>query len=302
METQSEATSGNDAPVAATEEDPRDALRAGLHAMWASVAPGWGANAEFIDRRGSAVTGRMIELTAPASGESVLELACGPGSVGLAAAERVAPDGTVVVSDVAAEMVAIAAARAEERGLSNISSRVLDLERIDEPDGLYDVVLCREGLMLVPDPERAAREIARVLAPGGRFAVAVWGPRERNPWLGFIFDAVSAELGNPVPPPGIPGPFSLEDRDRFAALLADAGLAEVTVNEVSVPLRAPSADVWLERASAMAGPLANVLASLPDEAKASIRERATTAAAPFEGPEGLDLPGVTLLASGRAGA
>jgi ubiquinone/menaquinone biosynthesis C-methylase UbiE len=95
----------------------------------------------------------------------------------------VAPGGEVVLSDVAAEMTAIAAARAEARGLGNVRTRQLDLERIDEPDGSYDVVLCREGLMLVPDPARAAGEIRRVLRPGGRAALAVWGPRERNPWL-----------------------------------------------------------------------------------------------------------------------
>ena len=95
-------------------------------------------------------------------------------------------------------------------------TRELDLEQIDEPDGSYDVVLCREGLMLVPDPARAAREIARVLRPGGRVALAVWGPREQNPWLGVVFDAVSAQLGTPMPPPGIPGPFSLDDADGLA--------------------------------------------------------------------------------------
>ncbi len=73
--------------------------------------------------------------------------------------------------------------------------------------------------MFVPDPARAAGEIRRVLRPGGRVAVAVWGPRERNPWLGLVFDAVSAQTGPPVPPPGIPGPFSLDDAADARRLL-----------------------------------------------------------------------------------
>ncbi len=77
-------------------------------------------------------------------GERVLELVCGTGGVGFAAAELVGPTGEVVLSDVAEEMTAIAATRA--RGLSNVSARRLDLERIDEPELSYDVVLCREGL------------------------------------------------------------------------------------------------------------------------------------------------------------
>ena len=163
----------------------------------------------------------------------MLELACGPGGLGLAAAARVAPRGEVVLSDAVAEMTAIAAARAEALGLSNVSTRELDLERIEQPDASYDVVLCREGLMFALDPARAAREIRRVLRPGGRVALAVWGPRERNPWLGVVLDAVSAQVGAPVPPPGIPGPFSLEDSKRLAALLSDAGLADVKVSELS---------------------------------------------------------------------
>src|ERR671936_1371604 len=59
--------------------------------------------------------------------------------------------------------------------------------------------------MFALDPARAVAEIRRILRPGGRLALAVWGPRARNPWLGVVFDAVSAQLGAPVPPPGIPG-------------------------------------------------------------------------------------------------
>ena len=184
------------------DERTGEALRAHLHGMWAGVAGSWAEHAAYVDARGAEATEQMLELTMPQPGEHVLELACGPGSVGLAAAERVAPTGRVVLSDVVAEMTAIAAARAEARGLTNVSTLELDLECIEQPDGSYDVVLCREGLMLVPDPARAACEIHRILRPGGRVAVAVWGPREQNPWLGVVFDTISQQTGRPVPPPG----------------------------------------------------------------------------------------------------
>src|SRR6266540_2235743 len=178
-----------------------DELRARLRGMWASVAGAWQKHAGYVDERGAPITETMLERTLPQPGERVLELASGPGSVGLAAAPRVAPDGEVVISDVVAEMTSIAAARAEASGLENVSTKVLDLERIDEPDESYDVVLCREGLMLVPDPARAAHEIRRVLRPGGRVAIAVWGPRERNPWLGIVFDTVCSRLPDCQPSP-----------------------------------------------------------------------------------------------------
>jgi SAM-dependent methyltransferase len=276
-----------------------DELRTHLHGMWAAVAGSWAEHATYIDARGAAVTEKMLELSMPQPGERVLELACGPGSVGLAAAERVAPGGEVVLSDVVAEMTSIAAARSAALGLANVSTRVLDLERIDEPDGSYDVVLCREGIMLVPDPARAAREIRRVVRPGGRVALAVWGPRERNPWLGVVFDAVSAQIGAPVPPPGVPGPFSLDDPHKLAGLLSDAGFADVAVSELSTPLRAGSFEEWWTRTSALAGPLAKMLAMLSEAAAQALQARLREAARPYETPTGLEFPGVTLLAAAR---
>ena len=274
--------------------DQRDVL----HAMWASVAEAWEQNAAFIDARGANLTARMVELAEPRPGDRVLELACGAGGPGLASAPLVAPDGEVVVSDVAVEMTAIAARRAAERGLANVTPRVLDLEAVDEPDASFDVVHCREGLMLVPDPDRAAREIRRVLRPGGRAVVSVWGPRERNPWLAVVFDVVATRLGAPVPPPGRPHPFSLDDPRRLETILTHAGLARVAVEEIAVPYRASSIDEWWDRTAALAGPLARRLASLPAAASSALRDDAHRAIASFQTEDGLEIPGVALIATG----
>ena len=267
--------------------------------MWATVAGSWATHAVFIDTHGRALTGRMLDVSTPKPGEKVLELAGGPGGLGLAAASRVAPGGVVVVSDIAMEMTAIASARANALGLDNVRTRVLDLEAIDEPDDSYDVVLCRDGLQFATEPERAAREIRRVLRPGGRFAIATWGPRDRNPWLGIVLDSVSAQLGAPMPPPGVPGPFSLEDAGQLRELLCAAGLTDVAVTEQAVPLHAPSFDGWWAMTTALAGPLAMVLSALPDEVTAAIRATAAEAAAPYMTPTGIEFPGVGLVAHGR---
>jgi SAM-dependent methyltransferase len=277
----------------------RGDLRGHLHGMWASVAPAWGEHADYADARGADITATMLRLSAPRPGERVLELACGPGGVGIAAARLVGPDGEVVLSDVAAEMTAIAAARAAALGLGNVRTSTLDLDDLAEPDQAYDVVLCREGLMFALDPARAVGEIRRVLRPGGRVALAVWGPRARNPWLGSMLDAGSAQLGAPVPPPGVPGPFSLDDPDRLARLLAGADLADAVVTEVPTPLRAASFEEWWTRTSSLAGPLARRLAGLPERARQQLRARLAEAVRPYQTPAGLDFPGVSLLAAGR---
>jgi SAM-dependent methyltransferase len=178
--------------------------------------------------------------------------------------------------------------------------RRLEIERIDEPDASYDAVLCREGLMFALEPGRAVAEIRRVLRPGGRAVVAVWATRERNPWLGLLMDAVSAQIGAPVPPPGIPGPFALGDAGDLRRLFDDAGLADVHVGALSVPLRTASFDEWWGRTSALAGPLSAILASMPEEGVHALRERARAAVRPYEtAAGGLDLPGETLIAAGR---
>ena len=114
-----------------------------------------------------------------------------------------------------------------------------------------------------------------------------------------MFDAVSAQLGWPVPPSGIRGPFSLEDASKLAALFTEAQLSDVVVSELPVALSVTSFEEWWIVRSALAGPLTKILASLPHDAVHAIRDRAREAVRPFETPQGLEFPGVALLASGR---
>jgi SAM-dependent methyltransferase len=274
-------------------------MATGAQGMWAAVAPHWGEHAEYIDTRAAAMTARLLELAALRPGDRVLELACGAGGLGLAAAERVAPGGEVVLSDVVAEMTSIAAARAKALGLDNVSMCELDLDGIEQPDAAFDVVLCREGLMFASDHARAAGEISRILRHGGRVALSVWASRERNPWLGLVFDAVSAQVGAPMPPPGMHGPFSLDNADHLAGLLSGAALTDVVVAELEAPLRVASFDDWWTRTSTLAGPLTTILSALPADAAQALRARVQETARAYETAAGLEFPGVSLVATAR---
>ncbi len=270
-----------------------------VHATWAAVAGSWAEYADYTDARHAPETSRMLAAVAPAQGEHVLELACGAGGLGLAAVELVAPTGRVVLSDVAAEMTQIAAARADAAGALNTEIRVLDLEDIAEPDASYDVVLCRHGLQFTIEPTAAAEQIARVLRPGGRIAVSVWGPAEANPWLGVVMDAVRTHVGHQVPPPGMPGPFSLSQPERLAGMFDTAGLCDVEVHQVSVPMDADGFESWWARTSGLAGPLSTILSRIDEQGGTAIRELARASLADYATPNGYHLPGLALVATAR---
>jgi SAM-dependent methyltransferase len=273
-----------------------------LHQLWIAVAPAWAEHAEYANARGAEVADRLLALTAPAPGDRVLELASGPGGLGLAAATRVAPGGEVLISDVAPGMVAIAEARAAELALTNVSTRALDFEAIDEPDASFDVVLCREGLMFATDPARAVGEIHRVLRPGGRLSVIVYSTADRNAFFSIPVTIIRRIAGLPAPAPGLPGPFSLGGPGVLETAFGEAGFEDVAVRPLDAPVRFPTAGecVRFERESfgALHAMLAGVTPAQRDQAWQEIEAEL----GPFEGSGGFEGPCQLLIGSARRGA
>ncbi len=270
--------------------------------MWNSVAPGWEASAQFVDEHLALATESLLDAAEIGEGDAVLELAAGPGGAGLAAAERVGPSGTVVLSDVAGEMVAVADRRASAH--PQVSTAVFDQSAIAAEDGHFDAVIIRHGLMFVEDPVATVREAARVLRPGGRYAAMTWGPRDMNPWLGLVLDAVGEQFGVPFPPPAVRGPFSLDDPALLESVLQDGGLVDVQAHAVRTPMHAASVQAWWERVQKLAGPLAIALAGMEPHVREEIAERALSAAANASRREGdqIVFDGAVLIASGHTPA
>lgn len=245
--------------------------------MWNSVAPGWEANAQFVDDQLTHATGALLDAARISDGNAVLEVAAGPGGAGLAAAERVGLTGSVVLSDVAAEMVAVAGRRAG--AYPQVTTAVFDQSEIPGADQRFDAVIGRHGLMFVEQPVQAVREAARVLRPGGRYATMTWGPRHENPWLGLVLDAVGDQFGVPFPPPQVRGPFSLDQPALLTSVLEDGGLTDVKVQSIATPMRAASLQAWWERVPQLAGPLAIALSGMEPDVRDAIARRALSAGA-----------------------
>src|SRR5262249_22141112 len=114
-------------------------------------------------------------------GQHVLDVCCGSGASALPAAEAVGPAGHVLGVDLAEHLLALCRAKARQRGLAQLECRTGDMLALDLPDGAFDAVVCVFGIFFVPDMEAAARELWRLVRPGGLLAITTWGPRLWEP-------------------------------------------------------------------------------------------------------------------------
>jgi SAM-dependent methyltransferase len=177
--------------------------------------------AREIDRRFAPVVAGVLARADVRPGERVLDLGTGTGAVAEQAAMAVGPSGEVVGVDISSEMLAVARQRAEEQGLGHIRYEEGRGEALPAPTGACDVVLASLSLMYVIDRAAAAREIARVLRPGGRLVAAVWAGPEQCDIVRF---QQTAGAFAPAPPvPGV-GPGALADPGPLLDQLDAAGI------------------------------------------------------------------------------
>ncbi len=279
--------------------DPEE-QRALSREAWETAAGPWGRLADRVREWGMPVSRAMIDALQLKPDDRVLELAAGPGDTGLMAAELIRP-ATLISSDGAEAMIDVARRRARERGVDNVEFRRLELEWIDLPTASVDAVLCRWGIMLIVDPEAAAREIRRVLASGGRAALAVWDEAAKNPWA-TMPNQVMVELGHMQPPdPQAPGMFTLAGDGRLSELLQDAGFTDVVVGPVTLERRYPVADQYVAETMELSPTFGSAYQALTAEEQAEVTARIAIALQPFTAADGsVSLPGSSLVARALA--
>jgi SAM-dependent methyltransferase len=262
------------------------------YANWQRVAPSWERRREDMWLATEPVSRNLVERLQLEPGQTVLELAAGPGQTGLLAADAVGPEGRLISTDFAPAMVDAARRLTQERRVGNIEHRVMDAEAIDLPDASVDAVLCRWGFMLFADPARAFAETRRVLRPGGRLAFAVWAPPDTNPWAAVVGRTVVAHGAMPPPEPDAPGMFLFANPERIDAVVRGAGFERVEIDDVAVAFTYDSFDDYWTVTLELGAGIANALAPLPEEEREQIRADVERAAEPYRTADGYEFPGL----------
>src|SRR5258708_48444 len=255
----------------------------------AEKAAAWGRLTELRQQLYGAATKLMLEAANLQPGDQVLDIAAGTGDQSRQAARLVGPQGSVLATDISQEMLVVAAQFAKQEGLSNLTTRAMNAEQLDLPENIYDAVISRFGLMLIPDRQQALMEIQRVLRLGGRLAALVWSKPERNPLFTLEDPIVAKYLEVEEPRFDV---FSLADSALFASMLTETGLQEVQVQAIALPFRFPSFEVptaW------WGSSFKKALATLEPEPRRRMLAEVRQAVRPFEGPQGIVAPAEVLL-------
>jgi SAM-dependent methyltransferase len=236
---------------------------------WDRMAAGWHQHRNEVWSATRQIGEWLVEHADPRPSDTVLELACGAGDTGFAAAARSAH---LISTDFSPAMVAAAQRRAAELGIDNAEFRVMDAERMDLEDDSVDCAICRFGYMLMADPAAALAETRRVLRDGGRLALAVWGAPEANLWAALPARQLVERGHMPPPEPGAPSIFALADEERLRGLVAGAGFEVAALEPVDMTWRFDDFDSSWAFLTDLAGALAMVVEELPEDEHAALRE------------------------------
>jgi ubiquinone/menaquinone biosynthesis C-methylase UbiE len=275
--------------------DREEYRRASLE-NWRALAAGWERRRARIESGSAPVAEWLIRELAPQPGETILELAAGPGDTGYAAAPLIGEEGRLISTDFSPEMVEVARRRGAELGLTNVDHFQMDAENLDLEDDSVDGVICRFAYMLMADPAAALAETRRVLRPGGHLVLAVWRGPEKNPWVAIAAGVLVARGLAPPNEPGAPGAFTMAADERVRSLLAEAGFAEVRIDDVPIVFRANDVDDYVSSARETGGMFARAWENASEDERVAVKEDLAEAFGPFQADGGYELPGLALVA------
>jgi ubiquinone/menaquinone biosynthesis C-methylase UbiE len=246
-------------------------IREQQKASWNKFSPGWkkwdDMTMDFLKPMGD----EIIRAINPQPNDIILDIAAGTGEPGLTIATML-DKGKVVLNDLADSMLQVAREHAATRGISNIETVACDVCELPFDDNTFDAISCRFGFMFFPDMLLAAKEMVRVLKPGGRISTSVWNVPEKNFWVTATMTSINKHIDVAPPPPGSPGIFRCAKDGFIADLFAQAGLKNITQKEISGKMNCKTADVYWSFMTEVPAPVVASLANADDETIAAIKK------------------------------
>ena len=268
-----------------------DEIRDAQRVTWAGLSASWEKWDSVIMDQLGAVGDAMIERLDIADDQQHLDIAAGTGEPGLSIA-RLTPQGRVVLTDLAAEMLDVAARRAEAQAIANIETKVCSADDLPFDDGTFDSVSVRFGYMFFPDVAKATAEFARVLKPGGRVCSSVWIKPEDNPWTTIAMHAIATEAVLAPPDPDRPNMYRCAAPGCVSALYEAAGLRDVAEWDVDVELVTQSPEEYWDMISEHVSLAVAALQQVDGPARERIRATAIANVRAFEKDGKVRVPGL----------
>ena len=266
---------------------------------WRESAKYWTKHSATIRTMFAPLTQALIERAGIREGQSVLDVAGGPGEPSLTIAEIVGPSGSVMCTDAVPEMVETARSEANRRGITNVQFRQCTAESIPFPDNTFDVVVSRLGAMFFPDAHAAVREMLRVAKPGGALAFAVWHTSDVNPFCYLVTRVMDQHIAPAVADPDAPTAFRFAEPGKLANVMLAAGAIDVKEDIFKFDLAAPISprEFWNLRSQASES-LRQKLARLSDEEQSQIAHEIEQAVVEFFPANHMKFPTQMLIATG----
>lgn len=232
-----------------------------------------GAYERFIGRWTRRLAERVAELAPPNLAGPLLDVACGTGSMAAALVSRY-PDRSITGIDIAPAYIDHAKVRTDTSGVAFLE---MDAQQLDFDDNTFAAAYATIALNFFADPVAAAREMHRVVAPGGLVAVAGWDFRGGLVYQRMLWDTAAgideeaARIRDRIFSHPLARPEGLRD------LLIDIGLTEVIRQSVTIRMDFESFDdYWLPLLGGQ-GPVGGYVAALPNETQSRVREAVRSA-------------------------
>lgn len=267
--------------------------------QWETAADAWHRWGPVLATWLGPATEIMLDMASITTGSRVLDVAAGAGEQTLAAARRVEPSGSVLATDISANILEFAAAAASAAGITNVETRVMDGESMDElANCSFDAVISRVGLIYFPDQQKALTGMHRVLKPSGKIASIVYSTAENNKFFSIPVSIIRRRAQLPPPLPGQPGPFSLGSPGALETAYQKAGFRDVEIRVVAAPLRLPSAAECVRFERESFGALHQMLAGVSEAEREETWQEIEQELRQFENTSGFEGPCELVIGAG----